>query len=278
MEQDHDLHHVYHSDLRYFPFLRFLRKPIIYTAASGLAGQRRIPPKRKLRRLNRIVVPSESDLERLSQQGLAIGCVLPPAIDLSRFYPLPPLDLDEFVLMAGSAPWTRKQFRTKGVDALLKVAQKRASLRLVFLWRGLLSKELHERVDRLGIADRVEIIEERVDVVEVLKRVHAAVVLSDKPKLVKAYPHSLMEALACGRPVLISDCIAMSASVRVNRCGQVVRGVDESDILLKIQNLAGQYHTYQEAARRVGLRDFKRDPVGAYRELYETVTEEGRKL
>ena len=179
--------------------------------------------------------------------------------------------------MAGSAPWTRKQFRTKGVDALLRVAQKQPFLRLVFLWRGLLSAELRRRVDRLGLAGRVEIIEQRVDVQEVLKRVQVAVVFSDKPKLVKAYPHSLLEALACGRPVVVSDRIAMSDFVQENRCGQVVQGVDESDIFRKIEAVKNDYEAYQAAARRADLLDFVRqDPVGAYRELYQSVVEEER--
>ena len=48
----------------------------------------------------------------------------------------------DFVLLAGSAPWTREQFHSKGVDALLKVAQQVPSLRLIFLWRGLLLREV----------------------------------------------------------------------------------------------------------------------------------------
>jgi len=179
--------------------------------------------------------------------------------------------------MAGSAPWTRKQFRTKGVDALLNVAKRLPFLRLVLLWRGVLSSEIRERVDRLGLAERVEIVEELVDVEQVLKRVHAAVVLADKPKLVKAFPHSLLEALACGRPVLTSDRIPMSDYVLEHQCGLVVSGVDESDIFRMIPLLRRDYETYQENARRVGAQNFDFPAiVDAYRKLYESVIDVDR--
>ena len=101
-------------------------------------------------------------------------------------------------------------------------------VRLVFLWRGVLLPELVARVRRFEVSERVEILRDRVDVSEVLARVHAAVVLAGQPGLVRAYPHSLLEALAAGRPVLVSDGNPMAEYVRATGCGRVVPGAGRS--------------------------------------------------
>ena len=169
--------------------------------------------------------------------------------------------------------WTEGQFRSKGVDALLEVARQTPWLRLVFLWRGFLLEELRRRVDARGLADRVDVLTDRVDVNQVLRRVHGAVVLADAAELVKAYPHSLLEALVCGRPVLVSDCISMADYVTKTDCGRVVRGVSAEDLGRQVQELREGYGRHQERACRVGRRDFSRDRVvEAYRELYEAAT------
>jgi len=267
-----DLHHVFHAELYPFPVLRFLRKPLVYSVVSGTTGQEEIPAGRSIRNVARIIVPSNRDLGRLEEHGLSNGEVVRPGVDASRFHYVPPPAGNDFAILAGSAPWTRKQFRTKGVDALLRVAQRTPGLRLVFLWRGLLREELEKRVRALGLSDRVEIIDAWVDVDTVLARVHAAIVLADKPKLVKSFPNSLMEALACGRPVLVSDCLAMADYVTEHACGQVVRGVDDTDLSRKIELLRKGYDMNQKNALREGRSDFSRDNrFEVYRKLYESV-------
>jgi glycosyltransferase involved in cell wall biosynthesis len=277
LEPKADLCHLYNAELYYFPLLRFIRKPVVYTVVSGLGRDDRIPSTDVLRRLKGIVVPSVEDRERLKQRGLDNVHMFRPGIDVSRFEQTPPATGPEFVLMAGSAPWTRKQFRTKGVNALLQVAQRMPSLRLVFLWRGWFTEEIRRRVNALGLADRVEIHTKRVDVNQVLSRAHAAVVLADKQKLVKAYPHSLLEALACGRPVLVSHRIAMADYVRKAGCGEVVQSLEPSDLLHAIQRLSENYEEHRINACRVGRTDFsQKDLVKSYQDLYESVVGSSR--
>ena len=271
LERDVDVHHIFHAELYRFPVLRLLNKPIVYTVVSGLDAKRRLPDADALGRLHGVVVTNAADRERLERHGIANVRALRPGIDLSRYHYTAGTRVSptsELVLLAGSSPWTRKQFRTKGVDALLRVAKKMPYLRLVFLWRGVLSREMRDRVAEAELTDRVEILDEWTDVNQLLRRVHAAVVLADKPKLVKAYPHSLLEALACGRPVLVSNCIAMAEYVQSEECGLVVRGVEESDLRDKIQLLRQGYDAYLERAADRG-KDFSQESVvKAYGDLY----------
>ncbi len=189
LEQQCDINHIYNSDLYLFPFLRLLRKPIVYTTVSGLQAHRRTPPTRALRRLHGIVVPSRHDLERLEAQGLGNVRVIRPGIDVDRFEQVPPPAVREFVLLAGSAPWVEEQFQSKGFDALFRIASANPWLRLILLWRGHLRDTLDTRLGEWGLVDRVEVIDEWTDVGRLLARTHAAIVLAARPELIKAYPH-----------------------------------------------------------------------------------------
>jgi glycosyltransferase involved in cell wall biosynthesis len=272
LEQSVDLCHIYHAELYPFPVLRFLRKPILYSVASGLGADGRIPKARDVSRLAGIVVPTPGERERLRKRGHENVHVIAPGVDRSRFHQTPPPSEPGFVLLAGSAPWTKKQFRTKGVEALLEVARRMPDLRLLFLWRGWMIDEIRFRVKALGLAARVEILDEWVDVDRALGRAHAAVVLADKERLVRAYPQSLLEALACGKPVLVSECIAMAEYVRTTGCGVVVPKLGTSELHHAVERLRREYETCRLHACRVGHRDFPLESLAlGYGALYESI-------
>jgi len=262
------LHHVYNSHLFYFPYLRWLRRPIVYSVTAGLRQQRPANIKR-LGRLAAIVVSNERGRETLQSWGLKNARIIRPGIDASRFSPTPPPPGSGFTLLAGSAPWSEPQFRSKGVEALLAAAEARPDLRLVFLWRGLLFEEMQARIERRGLQARVEVINRRVDVNEVLARVHAAVVLATDATLVKSFPHSLLETLAAGRPVLVSRALPMADYVEQASCGQVVEAVSSEGVLKALARLEADYEAHRTAAIEVGRRDFSREAmVEAYGRLY----------
>jgi glycosyltransferase involved in cell wall biosynthesis len=275
LEREADLVHVYHAELFAFPVLRLLRKPVVYSVVAGL-GDGHLPGLGFLRRLGAIVVPHQRDLSRLRQLGVSQGHVITGGIDKTRLTFRPAPRGETFVLMSGSPPWTAQQFRTKGVDALLEALRQTPFLRLVFLWRGWFLEELRRRIADRGLADRVEVLADKVDVNEVLGRVHAAVVLAEEPKLVKAFPHSLLEALAAGRPVIVSRGIALAEHVEHTGCGQVVRGVDQADLVKAIGHVKEGYSSFQANAVRVGQRDFSLEGlVESYRGVYASVLESG---
>jgi glycosyltransferase involved in cell wall biosynthesis len=172
----------------------------------------------------------------------------------------------------GSAPWTREQFHTKGVDALLALVQQVRELRLIFLWRGVLGDEMSQRVRSAGLDRHVEVLDEHVDVNAVLARSHAAVALASASALIKAYPYSLVEALAAGRPVLVSRSIPMAQYVGWTKCGVVVDEVDVDSIQEAWDELWQNYSTYQKRALRIGGRDFAPENMyDAYDRIYEGV-------
>lgn len=270
-EQDFDIHHIFNPDPFPFDLLRFLRRPIVYTATAGARGADRTIIQRLAQRVHTLVVPTEAERAELSQWSISNVVAIRPGIDITHFSHTPP-PTKPFTLLMGSAPWTIEQFESKGVEVLLEAAQARRDLRLIFLWRGLHVEEMERRVVQRGLGERVTVINRQVDVNEVLAQVHAAIVLADDTKLVKAYPHSLLEALAAGKPVLVSRAIPMSDYVEQTSCGKVVERVNPQSLLAALDQLEADYETCGATALRAGQDFSQRQMIQAYRQLYTSLS------
>ena len=207
LDQPGRVHHVLYAVPYPFPYLRALKQPIVYSVMAG-ARTRSLPA--WINRRTVWVVSHEREEARLREAGARHVRVIRPGLDLARLATTPPPPEGPFTLLCASAPWTRGQFATKGFGLLLDWVRSQSDRRLLLLWRGLHLELLQRRVAALGLAQQVEIINERVDIQSLLARCHAVVLLAQTPKLVKTWPHSLLEGLAAGRPVVISDTIAMS--------------------------------------------------------------------
>jgi len=240
-EARHRANHVYFSILRWFPVFSLLRKPIIYTVSASLDGRRRPRSLAKLKTLHRIVVSNDRDAAILRSWDLLSHEVIPPGIDTSGVS-RQPLGLEgDLTLLMASAPWHLRQFCLKGIDALLEAAAMLPYLRLVLLWRGLFVAELTDRVSRLGLQNRVEIVNHKVDINAHLARAHATILLAEHGDIVKAYPHSLIESLVAGKPVLVSGNSPMGDYVRQHGCGVVVTRVSVSDVVDAVEMLKRDY-------------------------------------
>ena len=268
-ERSCQLNHVYHSTPYYFPVFHLLRNPIVLTVVAGLMGRK--PPRdlANLRRLDRIVVSNSRDARQLSSWGLTNHTIVPPGVDVSALsvgtLPL----TGPLTLLMASAPWTAEQFDLKGIDALLDAAAHDKRLNLILLWRGLLYDELRERIARRGVAERVEVITNHTNVNDCLRRAHATVLVARRGDIVKAYPHSLLESLVAGKPVILSDAIPMADYVRQRGCGIVVNEASSAALAAAIEALRSNYEVLAGNARSIGSHAFsQRAMIDLYRDLY----------
>jgi glycosyltransferase involved in cell wall biosynthesis len=270
LERACDITHVYHSVPYPFPVLKFSRNPIVYTVLTSLRHIASSPNLKWLKSLHRIVVSNVRDADILKSWGLLNSAVVPPAVDISRVTQSAlPLE-GEITLLMASAPWVEDQFDLKGIDALLDAAARLPKLRLILLWRGLLLKELLERVERHDLRGRVEIITERVEINDVLRRSHAAVLAAKRSDIVKAYPHSLLESLLGGKPVILSDMLPMADYVRQHGCGIVLEDASQQTLINAIEELRARYDGYAKRARLTEAHRFSHQAmIENYREIYE---------
>ena len=169
LERQCTFNHIFFSFPYAFPVLRLLRNPVFYTVTASLDVNKRPSAHGRLQKLRCIIVSNERDAAVLKAWGLTNYAIVPPGIDTSGLVPTElPLDRELTLLMA-SAPWHVRQFDSKGIDLLLAAAAKLPFLRLILLWRGVLADELSWRVKRLGIANRVEIVNRKVNIDDYLR-------------------------------------------------------------------------------------------------------------
>jgi glycosyltransferase involved in cell wall biosynthesis len=264
------MHHLYNPDPYPFPIVRQLRRPVIYSLSCGVRDKR--PDIAFFSSLAAIVASDERSMNRLKSWGLGNVFLVQPGIDTTRFTRSPLQLRSEIRLMVGSAPWTRAQFKTKGVEALLEAAKRSPRLRLVFLWRGVLAEEMERLVQRLKIEHQVEVLDGWVDVNKVLADVHASITLATDSAIIKSYPHSLLDSLAAGKPVIVSRSIPMADYVEQTGCGKVVERVTPDEILAAIEALATEYESRQQTAQLVGQRDFSEEAMlASFQQVYERV-------
>jgi glycosyltransferase involved in cell wall biosynthesis len=270
MASRHRLFHVFSPTLYPYPVLATLARPVVYSLTGGWSEERQDAA--FFNRLAAVTAPDEATAERLAARGIRGVRVVRTGIDATRFEVCPLPIGDEIRLLMASAPWTREQFAAKGVDALLEAARAEPRLQLTFLWRGVLAELMHERVAGAGLADRVTVIDEHVDVNEVLASSHAAVNLATGGGIVKAYPHSLLEALAAGRPVLVSRQIPMAAHIGEHGLGVVVPEVSAPAVLEAVRGLERDYDALaaRVAARRCEGFDVK-DMLDSYARVYASI-------
>jgi glycosyltransferase involved in cell wall biosynthesis len=250
-----DLFHFFNPDPFPYPFLLALPKPVVYTITAGVEAR---PNLAYLRRMRVVTVPDERTLAQLQEWGLTNVALQRPGIATHRFthHPLPLTPDAPLRLLVASAPWTMAQFASKGFDALFAAAQRTPNLHLVLLWRGLLLDEVRQRLGLAGIGAQVTLIDATVDVNATLATVHAAAIFATSPGIIKAYPHSLLDALAAGKPVLLNTALAMSDYVNSQQCGVVAEAVTPDALVVSIAKLRSNYVNYTKRAEIVGQRDF----------------------
>ena len=244
-----DIVHVLSPVLHAYPYMRvFRQKPVVF---SSLTPIQHLHP---IKYVDRYVVYDRTSYEQL-QKGQLPVVLSPPFSQFSRCdLPAPE---GPFTLLMASAPWVGSQFETKGVNMLISLLAAFPQLRLIFIWRGLLVDEMQRLVQQSGHQDRIELINETVNIEQWLKKSHAVVLLAQYSSLVKSYPHSLMEGLLAGRPVITTTSIPMSEEIVENNYGVVLNQFTIDALKTKIADLMDNYSDFVAAVKSLPPDRFK---------------------
>ena len=180
---------------------------------------------------------SESTARDLVRRGFdrARIIVIPNGVDLDDFAPdpaEPPFDVP-------TALYLGRLKRYKGIPLILeaigRLAGEGVAIRLLIAGRGDAEPELRERVDALGIADRVEFLGfvPEKEKKRLLRKAWVHVFTSPK----EGWGISNLEAAACGTPTVASDSPGLRDSVQDGRTGFLVPHGDTAALAERIRRV-----------------------------------------
>ncbi|TET37703.1 MAG: glycosyltransferase family 1 protein [Planctomycetota bacterium] len=279
-EEMYDLHHFFLPDTQAPKYFGKLEKPRLVTITGGAPPEQPgkssktfIEPYLQLGNRAKHLVVAEPELaSRLRRMGLERISAIRPGIGIAPApLPVPPLD-GPFRLCFASSPFALFQMETRGIIALLNACATDENLELVLVWRKRVKRKLLEEIRKRGIEDRVEVIDSIVDIYDILMRCHAVTAPFTTPEHNMPYPRSCLEGLSAGRPVIVSDRIALGKVIAEEGGGVTVPPTGEG-IFSGVEQLRAEYEdrdAVAESAREIASRFFGLDEfLDTYARLYE---------
>ena len=271
-------HLLNHSDLIHIvgsvtgrTYLKILsQRPAVLTNASAIIMDRVESCKTYWSKLDRIVVECNRD------KKILLECGVPPD-RLQLIYPgvqLPEVTTPKigkkFKILFASAPISNalEEFSSKGLDLILKVAAEIKDCDFTLLWRKKHLNRIKGQIDALKLKNVVLQNAIISNVMQIFEQSHAVILVPIKEDACKPCPHSIIEALAVGRPVIVSRFVGIADLIQQEECGVVCDGGKES-LLAAIEKLLTSYSSYQRRCRVTAEHYFSSSKfVYQYEKLY----------
>lgn len=269
------VNHVY-AEFAPWTYVRSLgRRPTVITIASEKGS----PDDGFLERASAIVVQTAGMYEYLkndSRWASKLSLVF-PGIDVSLFSAAPDrarrFDPDRPRILFATFPRSHTELGERGVDFLLDVAKRHPWIRLTIIGRPWLSGDtasdaIRVRLDAECLTNVDFVVDGVLDMVEVY-RAHDFVVIPYRTRGGgKECPLSMVEAMACGLPVLMSATAAFSGYVQEHRCGEVF-DFDIDAFGAAVRRAGACFPALSKAARLRAEIDFdRRSTFDRYGALY----------
>jgi len=265
-----DINHIYTS-LGDRPYLSLLRKKPIVLTGSSEAKIDKIRERMKFYgKIDKLVVESERQRGILLDIGVDESKIrlIPPGVDLKEFSYKKE---ERFTILFASSPTRVEQMKSRGIDLMLEIAKKNRSINFIFLWRKTGYSNLIKKINERNLKN-VEIINEIVtNINEIYARSSCTIAPFLDFESHKPIPRSIIESLAAGKPVLVSNKVSIANIVDNERCGVVFEPSIDS-VVDAISKLKENYSRYQENSRRTSEKYFSKERfVEDYRKLYDEI-------
>jgi glycosyltransferase involved in cell wall biosynthesis len=242
----------------------------VLTVAKDTATLRHFELNRApLTRLRAIVVQGERDREILRQLGLReeILWLIHPGIPLSPYQEAS----GPFTILFASSPLNAADFLSRGIYLIMAVAALLPEIRFLLVWRTQHLAKLERIVAAAGVKNvliRSGVIR---DMTAVYDEVHGAVLPGLEHRSFIPCPRSGLEALAHGKPLLVSHLVSLAPAVVRSGAG-VAFDPTIQGLKAAILQLQAEYRTYQGNTQRYIAENFYQSRhLELYRRLYRTL-------
>lgn len=217
-----------------------------------------------LKAFDAVVVESERYEDLLLQVGLVPERVwlIYPGETCRAYRPAP----GPFTVLFATSP-RKHDLLARGIWLMIRAAERMPDVRFRFLWRRN-PEEVQSLIRRLDLPN-VDLTAGFVeDMGEVYDSVDTVILPALTDNILKPAPHSALECLAHGKPLLVSSRVSLSHIVRAEQCGTVF-DPDVDSLCAAIVALRDDYETYRQRAHPTLERWFsKAEFIDRYRRLY----------
>jgi len=157
---------------------------------------------------------------------------------------------------------------------MLNAAKRVPEVQFVFVWRNKNLTELQEAIKRLAVKN-VEIKNGLMDMDNIYQTVHATILPGLEYHSIKPSPHSGIESLAWGKPLLVSVPSSLAPLVQRFHCGIVFEPSVDS-LHRGIRQLMKSYDEFAVNCHTVIEGNFSQTTfLEKYRQLYTSMMESG---
>jgi glycosyltransferase involved in cell wall biosynthesis len=226
-------------------------------------------------RVDRVVVECPRDLELMKQYGIGpdrLRLIYPP-VNLERFRPAPALK-GRFTILFASSPDDETWLEARGLGPLLDAAALRPAMRFRLLWRpwGNCLARMQHWIAQRGLANVELVFGHNGDMPVQYQGAHACVAPFTQQERCKPAPNSLIESMACGRPVLATRHVGLADLIREEKAG-VVCEANGPALAEGCDRLQADWAAMAQKARRLAERLFsQRVFLAGYEMLYGELT------
>lgn len=217
--------------------------------------------------------------QRIKKPILPISC----GIDLQSFYPNPNEDRLHYC-QRYDLDQSKKLFLFLGridgekrVDLLVRTMKQlnRQDIQLAVAGHGAVENSLKHMVDGMGLNDRVKFTSfiPAEDVPGLMNSVDVFVMPSEAELL----SISTLEAMACGRPVILANALALPELVRDGVNGYLFKPGDINDLARRINSMADHPERWDEmgmASREIAVEHNLEDVIRKFESLYVSLLSE----
>ncbi|MBX2998265.1 MAG: glycosyltransferase family 4 protein [Caldilineaceae bacterium] len=222
-----------------------------------------------LKKVKHIVVESKWHEELLLQLGIEHPAIhrIYPGTEIKPYQPA----TGPFKILFATSPPDLHGFLSRGVYLLIQTAKQLPQVRFVLVWR---ERNYEKLANLLAEADvsNVDVLNGYIpNMDEVYASVHAAILPGLATNSLKPCPHSGLDALAHGKPVLVSRPTSIADLIHKNRCGLAFEPSVEC-LEKAILELAANYDLFQRNCHATIKRSFSPDYfLAQYRQIYDSM-------
>lgn len=266
---------------------RHLARPLVVTMHLGTldcisgpariaaAGWERTVGRSILRCADRVIAVSQAVAKHAAALRYPASStrVIPNGVDLDRFFPSPDSTSDHArVGLVGRLIFNKgPRYFVESVPAVLEMHPR---TEFVLAGEGPLRDELERRVAQLGIGHAVTFLGKRTDIPDILRTCDLYV----RPSLTEGLPLTVLEAMACGVPVIATPVGGTAEVVQDGVTGLLIRPGEVDDLARATNDLLAnpsRGRALAHQARALVQRSFNWDAVtrqttAVYQELIHT--------